>query len=346
ENIINAKKGCEEYFEETRICELVRYYGLPLPFPVMMITQEDCYRINICFSESSIMQLGKQIFDMNFLGYIPLESKNGLFSGVAFILPHSVSVHAKNTHRIYLKNMLLTEDGDKILPKWSGFLKCFLNTSQLRPTASRENFYEDDLLAQAREELSTCISEYLQNLSRTNPRLLEEIIDIHAMAIKSMASEDEVFFKTFIPFLKFETNMGEYTGKDLLTRSEPVHFTTDMNQFHRVSALMLSQNQLLVNACYVYNISLLRMLQEYDENFIACPLELTSFEEFLEEPSVQAQVEAEELINLANEALQEFSCRAELKSFSPSQLPVFYMLDENTEIRREIQHSQDNSSDL
>ena len=352
EIMIYSKKGCEEYFEENKICELVRYYGLPLPFPIMMINQEKAYRINICFPESnitnhdSIMQLGKQIFDMNFLAYIPLESANGLFSGVAYILPYSVSVHAKNTHRIYLKNMLLTENGDSILPKWSGFLKCFLNTSQLRPTASRENFYEDELLAQAREELSTCISEYLQNLSRTNPRLLEKIIDIHDMTIKSIASEDEVFFRTFIPFLKFETNMGEYTGKDLLSRTEPVHFTTDMNQFHRVSALMLSQNQLLVNACYVYNVSLLRMLQEYDENFIACPLELTSFEEFLEQPPVHAQIEAEELLNLANQALQEFSCRAELKSFSPSQLPVFYMLDENTEIRREIQHSQENSSDL
>lgn len=354
EIIIQAKKGCETYFEEEKICELVRYYGLPLPFPVMMRNTEtdDFYRINICFPEDAehyqdtVMQLGRQIFDMKFLGYIPLESKSGLFSGVAYILPYAVSVHAKNTHRIYLKNMLLTENGDAILPKWSGFLKCFLNTSQLRPTASRESFYEDELLEQARQELSTCISEYLKNLSRTNPRLLEEIIKIHFMAIKSMACEDELFFQTFIPFLKFETNMGEYTGKDLLTRSEPVHYTTDMNQFHRTSALMLSQNQLLVNACYVYDASLLRMLQEYDDSFILCPLEFTSFEEFLEHPSVEAQVEADALLTLANQALQKFSCNAELKCFSPSQLPVFYMLDENAEIRREIQHSRDNSSDL
>ena len=105
-------------------------------------------------ARDSVMALGREIFGSEFLGYIPLESKSGLFSGVAYILPHAVSLHAKTKHRIYLKNMLLTEDGDTILPKWSGFLRCFLNTQKLRPTASRESFYEDDLLAQAREELS------------------------------------------------------------------------------------------------------------------------------------------------------------------------------------------------
>ncbi|MDE5885523.1 MAG: HSP90 family protein [Oscillospiraceae bacterium] len=356
EILIQAKKNCESYFTEEKICELVRYYGLPLPFPVMMQKPEgEFYRINsydLKNSENSknpdqdIMNLGRQIFDMDFLGYIPLESRSGLFSGVAYILPYSVSVHAKNTHRIYLKNMLLTENGDAILPKWSGFLKCFLNTSQLRPTASRENFYEDETLEQARQELSDCISDYLKNLSRTNPELLEDMIRIHAMAIKSLASEDELFFETFIPFLTFETNMGEYTGKNLLSRTDAVYYTPDINQFHRTSALMLAQNQLLVNACYVYDAALLRMLQDYDENFILCPLESVTFGEFLTQPPTDALYQARQLLRTAEQALAEFSCCAELKCFSPAQLPVFYMLDKDAETYREVQHAKENSSDL
>lgn len=346
---ILAKTGCEQYFQEELVSELVRYYGLPLPFPVMMHGEEETYRINqmpqttAATARDSIMTLGQQIFGCEFLDYIPLESKSGLFSGVAYILPHAVSLHAKNKHRIYLKNMLLTEDGDSILPKWSGFLLCFLNTSRLRPTASRESFYEDELLEQARKELSSCISEYLIGLSQTNPQLLEEMIRIHFLAIKSMACEDNVFFKTFIPFLKFETNMGELSGKDLLTRREPISFTNDINQFHRTSSLLLSQSRLLVNACYVYDTALLRMLQEYEEDLIFCPLELVSFEEFLEEPPADAHEAAAELVRTAKERLQEFDCDAELKAFSPGQLPVFYMLDENAETLREIKHSRENS---
>lgn len=352
EVLIEAKSGCESYFEEEKICELVRYYGLPLPFPVLLCKDDSEERINICFPETNesfseqIMSLGKELFETEFLGYIPLESKSGLFSGVAYIMPYAVSLHAKNTHRIYLKNMLLTEDGETILPKWSGFLRCFLNTSQLRPTASRENFYEDELLAQAREELSQCISDYLTDLSFRNPELLQKIIHIHFMAIKSMACEDEKFFKTFIPFFTFETNMGELTGKELLTHSEPVSYAPDMNQFHRTSALLYAQNQLLVNACYVYDAQLLKMMQDYDENFIACPLEYVTFEEFLQDPPVEALKEARELLRLAQEAMQPFDCNAELKCFSPETLPVFYMLDENSEIKREIQHSRENAHDL
>ncbi len=353
EVIIQAKKNCEVYFHKEKICELVRYYGLPLPFPVMLCHEDGTEeKINHFFPETGenfsaqIMKLGKELFETEFLGYIPLESKSGLFSGVAYIMPYAVSVHAKNTHRIYLKNMLLTEDGETILPKWSGFLRCFLNTSQLRPTASRENFYEDELLAQAREELSDCISEYLIDLSETNPELLQNLIKIHFMAIKSMACEDEKFFRTFIPFFKFETNMGELTGKELLTRTEPVSYALDMNQFHRTSALMLSQGQMLVNACYVYDSQLLRMMQEYDDSFIAYPLAYMTFEEFLQNPPAEAYHKAAQLLDTAQEALKLFDCDVELKCFSPAQLPVFYMLDENAEIRRQIEHSKENAHDL
>lgn len=348
---IDAKKGCEQYFEESEVARLVRYYGLPLPFPVIMHGAERDYRINEMLpsganAKDSVMALGREIFETDFLGYIPLESKSGLFSGVAYILPHAVSLHAKNRHRIYLKNMLLTEDGDAILPKWSGFLRCFLNTSRLRPTASRESFYEDDTLAEARAELSECISQYLISLSYRDPDLLERMIHIHLLAIKSMASEDEVFFRTFIPFIRFETNMGELSGKELLSRREPISFTTDINQFHRTSALMLSQGNLLVNACYVYDAALLRMLQEYEEELVIVPLELVTFEEFLEAPGTQAEVDAAELLRTGSECFAQFDCGVQLKAFSPSQLPVFYMLDDDAQTLREIKHSRENSSEL
>ena len=350
---IDAKTGCEEYFTEEKVTELVRYYGLPLPFPVMLMHENgEEEQINANFSlhgeniTQQIMNLGKELFDTSFMGYIPLESKSGLFSGVAYIMPYAVSLHAKNTHRIYLKNMLLTEDGEAILPKWSGFLQCFLNTSQLRPTASRENFYEDELLKQAREELSECIAEYLTGLAAKNPELLQKIIQVHFMMIKSMACEDEQFFKTFVPFLKFETNMGEFTGKDLLTRTEPLSYVQEMNQFHRTSALMLAQNQLLVNACYVYDAQLLQLMQEYDENFIAYPLEYVTFEEFLQNPPAESFHSAKPLLNAARKAMEPFECDVELKSFSPEQLPVFYLLNENAERKREIQHSKENAHEL
>lgn len=58
---------------------------------------------------------------------------------------------AKGRHRIYLKNMLLTERGEDLLPDWAVFTRCIVNAVSLQPTASREGFYVDEELNGARD---------------------------------------------------------------------------------------------------------------------------------------------------------------------------------------------------
>lgn len=121
---ITLNKNFEEYFEADRIIELVRYYGLPLPFPIMLKTEEGSQRINTVVDynsdmHDSIMSFGKDLFGIEFMDYIPLNSPTGLFSGVAYILPYRIAATAKNSHRIYLKHMLLTENGSTLLPEWA-----------------------------------------------------------------------------------------------------------------------------------------------------------------------------------------------------------------------------------
>jgi HSP90 family molecular chaperone len=40
----------------------------------------------------------------------------------------------KKTHRVYLKNMLLAEQTEGLLPDWAFFVKCVVNARDLRPT--------------------------------------------------------------------------------------------------------------------------------------------------------------------------------------------------------------------
>jgi len=56
----------------------------------------------------------------------------------------------KNTSRVSKKHAALgTNRG--LLPDWAFFVKCVVNANDLRPTASRESFYEDEKLAATRE---------------------------------------------------------------------------------------------------------------------------------------------------------------------------------------------------
>ena len=75
--------------------------------------------------------------------------------GVAFVLPYTPNLAAKRTHRVYLKNMLLSEEADDLLPEWAFFVKAVVNVNDLRPTASRESFYEDEKLDDARAASAT-----------------------------------------------------------------------------------------------------------------------------------------------------------------------------------------------
>jgi hypothetical protein len=96
----------------------------------------------------------------------------------------------------------------------------------------------------------------------------------------------------------------------------------------------------------LYDAALLRMLQEYEPELIIYPLELVTFDEFLEEPGGDARKEAAELLRIAEPLFRKFDCDAALKAFSPAQLPVFYMLDDNAQTLREIRHSKENSHEL
>ena len=49
---------------------------------------------------------------------------------------------------------------------------------------------------------------------------------------------------------------------------------------------------------------------------------------------------------MANRILKPYDCKAELKYFSPYHLPTFYLMDENTLLRRQIASSRAQSNSL
>ncbi|MCI7350082.1 MAG: HSP90 family protein [Ruminococcus sp.] len=345
EIVIKAKQGAEDYFTEERVSELILYYGLPLPFPVCIKKGDKLTRINTLPTVSgstreSVMQLGTALFGENFIDFIPLESKSGLFSGAAYILPYSVAATAEQKHRIYLKSMLLTEDGKSILPKWAFFVRCFFNTAKLRPTASREDFYDDDNLKTARKELGECISKYLMRISRTNPPLLKRIVTVHSLAVKSIAAEDDELFNVFMPHLTFETSLGEMTGSEIRSFSGRISYTPELDRFRQLSSIFRAQGELLVNAGYVYETALIRKLSEKNAFADIKEVEDSDIEGILSEPEGVDRDTVRRFEQAANDAVSDGEIFCALKSFSPEQLPALFVTDENARILRDIKRSK------
>ncbi|MCR4690720.1 MAG: hypothetical protein K5739_05220 [Lachnospiraceae bacterium] len=192
---------------------------------------------------------------------VVLHSEAGLASGVAYILPYTVQPTIRQSHLIYLKNTLLTTKGEDLLPDWAFFTKCIVNTKNLRPTASRESFYRDEILEQTSEELGECIIEYLTNLANGNRALFDQFMQIHELAIRSIAVTDEEMFDVFIDSLLFHTTKGYVTGRDLKLMHEELVYA-GMMEYKHLSQIFMAQNKLLIDVGYVYTMELLSRLSE------------------------------------------------------------------------------------
>lgn len=342
--ILTAKPAMKDYFDPETIEKLVRYYGLSLPIPIYRTgNPEKLNKIPENFtglSRSSLLSFGSWLFEEEFLDAIPIQTSH--LSGVAYILPYQTNNEVKNDHRIYLKQMLLTESGDKLLPNWAFFLRCVLNTNSLRPTASREDFYIDEHLQLAREEFATAIRKYLIQLSQNSPQRMQALIRVHLHAIKSMAVWDAELFEIFSDYLLFETSEGTLTGAALKKESQG-YWVDSVSKFKELRPLFMAQGKLLICGGYTYDLELLqRLTNQYNLNFQ--PLDQQSMSIVLEEVSPSEQKRAEDFLQIADAVLEEWDCKAHLASFFPSDLTVLYVIDDQVKFIRQVQMAQDMST--
>ena len=344
--ILTAKPGMEHYFQPRKVAELVHYYGLALPVPVYL--SGDPERLNSIpadftgVSRSQLLAFGEWLFEEEFLEAIPIQTPH--ISGVAYVLPYRTAPSAKGRHRIYLKQMLLTERGDTLLPPWAFFLQCFLNTRGLRPTASREDFYEDGALSDAREEFATAVRRHLARLAEEDPDQLKGIVSIHAEAIKAMAVWDEELFRLFIDYLSFETSEGIMTGA-ALKRAGGAAWVHSIPKFKQLRPIFMAQGRLLICTGYTSDQELIQaMAERFGLPFQ--PLHEDEMFDTLEDVPAAELQQGELLLRAANEALLPFECQAKLRRFLPSDLPVLYAMSDEVQFLRQLQTAQENSSGI
>lgn len=344
--ILTAKPGMEHYFQPRKVTELVRYYGLSLPVPVYL--SGDPERLNSIpadftgVSRSQLLSFGEWLFEEEFLEAIPIQTPH--ISGVAYVLPYRTAPSAKGRHRIYLKQMLLTERGDTLLPPWAFFLQCFLNTRGLRPTASREDFYEDQALSSAREEFAAAVRRHLVQLAEEAPDRLKGIVSVHAEAIKAMAVWDDELFRLFIDYLSFETSEGIMTGA-ALKRAGEATWVHSVPKFKQLRPIFMAQGRLLICTGYTSDQELIQaMAERFDLPFQ--PLHEDDMFDTLEEVSAAERQRGELLLRAADEALLPFECQAKLRRFLPANLPVLYAMSDEVQFLRQLQTAQENSSGI
>lgn len=326
---LKAKPDYEEYFDEYRMEELLAKYGEFLPVPILLKVDGYETRIN---SAAAPWELSREeLFDYveektgsRPMDVIPLVSAVGGIRGVAHVLPYAVSLQDEKKHRVYLKNMLLSDKMSSILPAWAFFVNGILNTDSLRPTASREAFQENELFFAARDELGECIKRYLLELAERDPELFRRLVRIHRESIKAMAIEDGDLYALFIRHLTFETTFGDRTMGELLERHREILVAPTVDEFRQIARVAKAENRLVINGGYVHDLDLVRRLPQAVEKVQVSILDTLEFAARFQELDKEDALAAEPFRLLSDGLLAGFQCRSLLRWFEPADLPVLY----------------------
>lgn len=325
-------------FSEQEIVNDLSEYGFLIKTPVYFDGEEQKKVVNSNYipwrqpfsMADDIMNFGEEIFGESFFDVVPLVGDG--IRGYAYISTRQTNAGAMAGHKIFLKNMFVTQDGKDLIPKWAFFTKCIIDLENVTPTASREGFTKDGKLMRARNQIEKCIFDYFISLSQIDVRKLKQITRIHNVAIKSLVVENEQIFKLFFPFLTFPTNQGELTGFQIVNASKKVsvHYCADVDDFRRVCPLLEGTDSLLVNGGYIYDTSILQKLPQYYKNVKVEAFEERSYDKLLAEPPREIKRELEHFLAYAENALMPYQCGVSLKCFSPAALQALYIPGEDS----------------
>jgi molecular chaperone HtpG len=348
---LKAKPDYEDYFMYYRLSETMEKYGQYLPIPIHLVDGKDDITLN---EQRPVWKMDKEeafVYLENMMyrkpmDVIPLRSLLGGVEGVAYILPYAVSLQEEKKHRVYLKNMLLSDKLNNILPPWAFFVNAILNTDSLKPTASRESFQENDLFFNVQEELGQCIKQYLLELAERDPALFKRVIIVHYASIKAMAAEDEQLYELFIRHLSFETSEGTLETAQLLQKNKSILITTTIDEFRQIARVAKAQELLVVNGGYVHDLELICKLPDVMPDVQVTVLDVLTFASRFAKLDAEDKLEVQDFVELSDQLLERFQCRALVRWFEPADLPVLYTTNQEVNFLKLAEEAQEQAGEL
>jgi molecular chaperone HtpG len=284
-------------------------------------------------------------------GFVPfdvidLAAPEAGVRGVAFVLPAPANPAVRVAHRVYLKQMLLSEGVEGLLPPWAFFVRCVVDTTELRPTASREALYDDELLDQVRATLGDGLRGWLARLGASDPVRLRKFLEIHHLGVKALAVHDDEMLRLLYEWWPFETNVGHLTLAEFLDRYGVVRYTTSVDEFRQMGAVAAAQQIPLVDAGYVYEAELLSRLSAAVPGVAVEQLTPADLTVRLDRLAPGEEEALRPFQALAQRVLDRQGVEVVIRSFDPAGLPALYLLDGEVALQGDLRRARDRSDEL
>ena len=129
---------------------------------------------------------------------------------------------------VFVRGMLISEDERDLLPRWAGFIGGVIESTKLKPTASRESLVKDDLYREHGESIRLRLVEGLSQLAANDPATWRRVLARHNEALLGAALVDDRLFDLVANDVTIPTTEGDFTVAALLERgTNRIHVTQD-----------------------------------------------------------------------------------------------------------------------
>ncbi|MCM6773123.1 HSP90 family protein [Nocardia sp. CDC159] len=353
--ILAPRQGMEQWVAGDTVTELAGLFGGLLPLEV---TVDGCAvtagelpwraaHSTPAERGAALSAYAEQTFGFTPLATIDLSCAEAGLTGVAFVLPHPANPAARAGHRVYLKRMLIAEAVPGLLPDWAFFVRCVVDSTELRPTASREALYEDDLLEATREAVGGQLRDWLVELSASDPGSLATFLRIHDLGVKALALHDDDMLRLVDRWLPVETNAGRIPLAEFRRRfGTSVRYTPAVEEFRQLSAVAAAQGLGLVNGGYTYISEILDRLSRIDPDVLVERLDPSELATRFDLLDPVTELALRPLLDTAQRALDRLDCEVVLRAYDPPSLAALYLLDRETQHRAELRATRALADDL
>ncbi|MFD3805415.1 HSP90 family protein [Streptomyces sp. NPDC058619] len=347
--VLEARPGATEWTVQAKVEQLARDYGSLLPHDITFddglggeprpVTDRpavwDRPFPTPVARRVALAGHCAQLFGFTPLDTIDLDLPVAGVRGVAYVLPEPTSPAHRAGHRVHLKGMLLTDRADNLLPDWAFFVRAVLDTDTLRPTASRENLYDDETLSAVRDALGTRIRGWLAELAASDPERLAAFLRVHHLGVKSMARHDSELLALMLPWLPFETSDGSMSLVEFTAAHTEIHFTRTVEEFRQIAPIAAAHGLGVINAGYTYDADLLALLPSVRPELKVTELDAGAVTERLDQVPTSAELALAPFLATARTRLEPLGCDVVLRAFQPVSVPALYLDDRQARQERD-----------
>ncbi|GAB3836955.1 HSP90 family protein [Kribbella italica] len=345
---LHARRGAEQWFKAATVIELVKLFGALLPLEITVNGERVTDGVAPWEGNGRADLVGYAQDHLGFTPFdvIPLNNPAAGLTGVAFVLPFAANPAERATHRVYLKRMLLAEGVEGLLPDWAFFIRAVIDTSELRPTASREALFDDGHLESTREALGEQLRGWLVRLGSTDPQKLDRFLAIHQLGVKALALHDDEMLRLVHRWLRFETNHGRMTAAELQERKGTIRYVGTIEEFRQLAAVASAQDLTIVNAGYTYDAELLNRLPDVVPGLVTSRFDPTELSTSFDGLDPQTELELRPFVQLAQEALDSVGCEVVVRAFDPASLSAIYLVDRSAQFASELRATRERTDAL